>query len=218
MYLTIQGRIELFNSYLLLKENCEEVVMFKLIDDILVVQDSMDISVFCKQNHIAKRDFNIPVEVMNGTTSCAYLLHDCEKYNQYTVIPETVTDCTGMFWDCTAFNQPIVLPPNLVSASKMFMECKAFNQPIVLPSTLRNCSEMFSGCRSFNQYIFLPESAFLDKIFLACAELHKPMVLPEPGGIPDIPLPKLIDMYKNMFRFCQGDLDLRTFIYSVHDV
>lgn len=195
--------------------------MYILEDDILEVTDENSVKQYCSAHNIKLTDFNLPIKIMDGVTSCARLLDGCISYNQYTIIPDSVTDCSAMFSDCRAFNQPVILPRNLEKAGSMFAGCYAFNQPVVLPNTLRVCTGMFFDCRSFNQYIFIPKKAAVKySLFMDCISLKKSIVL----SIPD----KLINssngtimlssskshMYTYMFDNCPGKLDLQTFIYT----
>ncbi len=187
--------------------------MYTFEDGLLVVNNAADIESYCMQNDIPITQFNLPVKIADGITSCRNLFLGCESFNQYIVIPKTVTDCSDMFYNCRSFNQPVVLPPFLKSAERMFAYCFSFNQYIELPQTLSNCRGMFATCVTFNQYVLLPKAALLNQIFYDCKKLNKQIPLPEPGRISDLPIQGLIEMYGTMFKGCSGKLDLHTLIY-----
>lgn len=189
--------------------------MYTFDDGILVVHSVGDIAAFCRHKDILLKDFNVPVKIAEGMTSCGSLFSWCESFNQYIEIPETVINCNHMFEHCKSFNQPVILPSGLLSAEAMFYRCVEFNQAIALPKTLRNCRYMFSQCWSFNQPVVLHAGLLFDRMFQGCHNLSQSIILPEPKRIQ-------LDstqayMYRNVFRECPGKLDLNTFIYSTDE-
>lgn len=139
------------------------------LNEVVVVKSKEDIDKWCKQHGITREEFNQPIAIAEGVTSCTGMLHDCTLFNQPIVIPEGVTTCFGMLSDCKSFNQSLTFKTTVLeSCVGMLSGCESFDKLVVIPRSVTSCYEMFLNCTNLNKPIKVPENAVSDGMFKGC--------------------------------------------------